>query len=92
MNKIRFLLIVLSVFLLYGCNDNNVEQDESEVGSNIIVQEENLDGKFTVSEVVEYLCSEKVKDREYNKEGRELLKIEEGDTHHREGCGCGGHN
>lgn len=39
MNKIRFLLIVLSVFLLYGCNDNNVEQDESEVGSNIIVQE-----------------------------------------------------
>ena len=71
MNKIRFLLIVLSVFLLYGCNDNNVEQDESEVGSNIIVQEENLDGKFTVSEVVEYLCSEKVKDREYNKEGNQ---------------------
>lgn len=24
-------------------------------------------------------------------EGRALLKIEEGDTHHREGCGCGGH-
>ena len=71
MNKIRFLLIVLSVFLLYGCNDNNVEQDESQVGSNIIVQEENLDGKFTVSEVVEYLCSEKVKDREYNKEGNQ---------------------
>jgi ferredoxin--NADP+ reductase len=27
-----------------------------------------------------------------SEEGRELLKIEEGDTHHREGCGCGGHN
>lgn len=26
-----------------------------------------------------------------SEEGRELLKIEEGDTHHREGCGCGGH-
>ena len=27
-----------------------------------------------------------------SEEGRELLKIEEGDTHHREGCGGGGHN
>ena len=27
-----------------------------------------------------------------SEEGRELLKIEEGDTHQREGCGCGGHN
>ena len=27
-----------------------------------------------------------------SEEGRELLKIEEGDTHHREDCGCGGHN
>ena len=27
-----------------------------------------------------------------SEEGRELLKIEEGDTHHREGSGCGGHN
>lgn len=27
-----------------------------------------------------------------SEEGRELLKIEEGDTHHREGCGSGGHN
>lgn len=27
-----------------------------------------------------------------SEEGRKLLKIEEGDTHHREGCGCGGHN
>lgn len=26
-----------------------------------------------------------------SEEGRALLKIEEGDTHHREGCGCGGH-
>ena len=24
-------------------------------------------------------------------EGRAILKLEEGDTHHREGCGCGGH-
>lgn len=27
-----------------------------------------------------------------SEEGRALLKVEEGDTHHREGCGCGGHN
>ncbi|WP_196000773.1 sulfide/dihydroorotate dehydrogenase-like FAD/NAD-binding protein [Clostridium sp. 1001271B_151109_B4] len=27
-----------------------------------------------------------------SEEGRAVLKIEEGDTHHREGCGCGGHN
>lgn len=26
-----------------------------------------------------------------SEEGRALLKVEEGDTHHREGCGCGGH-
>lgn len=27
-----------------------------------------------------------------SEEGRAMLKLEEGDTHHREGCGCGGHN
>lgn len=26
-----------------------------------------------------------------SEEGRAVLKLEEGDTHHREGCGCGGH-
>lgn len=26
-----------------------------------------------------------------SEEGRAILKLEEGDTHHREGCGCGGH-
>ena len=26
-----------------------------------------------------------------SEEGRAMLKLEEGDTHHREGCGCGGH-
>lgn len=26
-----------------------------------------------------------------SEEGRAVLKAEEGDTHHREGCGCGGH-
>ena len=26
-----------------------------------------------------------------SEEGREILKLEEGDTHHRKGCGCGGH-
>lgn len=26
-----------------------------------------------------------------SEEGRDMLKLEEGDTHHREGCGCGGH-
>ena len=69
--KIRFLLIVLSVFLLYSCNDNNVEQGKSEIGSDTIVQEEGLEENFTVGEVVEYLCSEEVKDREYNKEGNQ---------------------
>ena len=26
-----------------------------------------------------------------SEEGRAMLKLEEGDTHHRQGCGCGGH-
>ena len=26
-----------------------------------------------------------------SEDGRAILKLEEGDTHHREGCGCGGH-
>lgn len=26
-----------------------------------------------------------------SEEGREILKLEEGKTHHRQGCGCGGH-
>ena len=26
-----------------------------------------------------------------SEEGRAVLRLEEGDTHHREGCGCGGH-
>ncbi|WP_166484649.1 sulfide/dihydroorotate dehydrogenase-like FAD/NAD-binding protein [Clostridium cuniculi] len=26
-----------------------------------------------------------------SEEGRAILKLEEGETHHREGCGCGGH-
>ena len=26
-----------------------------------------------------------------SEEGRAMLKLEEGETHHREGCGCGGH-
>ena len=26
-----------------------------------------------------------------SEEGRTMLKLEEGNTHHREGCGCGGH-
>ena len=57
------------MFLLCSCNDTNLEQDESKVVSDNIVQEESIEEKFTVSEVVEYLCSKEVKDREYNKEG-----------------------
>ena len=67
--KINFVLIVISMFLLCSCNDTNLEQDESKVVSDNIVQEESIEEKFTVSEVVEYLCSKEVKDREYNKEG-----------------------
>ena len=67
--KINFVLIVISMFLLCSCNDTNLEQDESKVVSDNIVQEESIEEKFTVGEVVEYLCSKEVKDREYNKEG-----------------------
>ena len=69
--KINFLLIVISMFLLCSCNDNNVEQSENNVVSDNIVQEESLDEKFTVEEVIEYLCSEEIEDREYNKEGNQ---------------------
>ena len=69
--KISLLLLVLSIFLLCGCNYNTVEQDESKGVSDNIVQEESLTEKFTVSEVLEYLCSEEVEDREYNKKGNQ---------------------
>ena len=54
--KINFVLIVISMFLLCSCNDTNLEQDESKVVSDNIVQEESIEEKFTVSEVVESLC------------------------------------
>ena len=69
--KKNFLLIVIIMFLLCSCNDTNSKQDESKVVSDNIVQEESIEEKFTVDEVVEYLCSEEVKDREYNKEGNQ---------------------
>ena len=50
--KINFVLIVISMFLLCSCNDTNLEQDESKVVSDNIVQEESIEEKFTVSEVV----------------------------------------
>lgn len=67
--KRNFLLIVISIFLLFSCNNNNIEQGKSKVISDNNVKEESIDEKFTVGEVVEYLCSEEVDDREYNKEG-----------------------
>ena len=67
------ILLILSISIillsLISCNKNNIEQDESKVISDNNVKEESIDEKFTVGEVVEYLCSEEVDDREYNKEG-----------------------
>ncbi len=40
--KIGFMLIGISVFLLCGCNQTNVKQDESEVISDNVVQEESI--------------------------------------------------
>lgn len=71
--KINFMLILISMFLLCSCNDNNAEQGENKVVSDNIVQEESIDENFTVDEVVEYLCSEEVEDREYNKKGNQKV-------------------
>ena len=50
--KKNFLLIVIIMFLLCSCNDTNSKQDESKVVSDNIVQEESIEEKFTVDEVV----------------------------------------
>lgn len=39
MEKTKFLLIVISMFLLCSCNDTNAEQDESKVVSDNILQQ-----------------------------------------------------
>ena len=67
--KLSFHLIVLSIFLLFACNYNNIEQDKRDILNNNIIQKENLDKNFTVDKIVQYLCSEEIEDREYNKEG-----------------------
>ena len=69
--KINFLLILISVFLLCSCNDNNIEKSENNGVRDKTIKEESLEEKFTVGEVVEYLCSEEIEDREYNKEGNQ---------------------
>lgn len=61
--------MLLTLFLLCGCSYNTVEQEKGEVAKDTIGQEVSETEKFTASEVVQYLCSEEIKDREYNTKG-----------------------
>ena len=64
-------MILISVFLLWSCNDKNVGRGENKGASDKTIKEESLQEEFTVGEVVEYLCSDEIEDREYNKEGNQ---------------------
>lgn len=64
-------MILISVFLLCSCNDDNIEKSENKGISDKTIKEESLEEKFTVGEVVEYLFSEEIEDRECNKEGNQ---------------------
>ena len=73
MKKIYLLLLILSVFLLCASNYNFINRSERIQISSSTLEEENLSKNFTVNEVVDYLCSEEVEDREYNKKGNQKV-------------------
>lgn len=63
---------MINIFLLCSCNSTNSDQSKNKSISNNI-QKESINENFTVDQVVEYLCSDEVKDREYNTEGNKKV-------------------
>ena len=64
---------MINIFLLCSCNNTNSDQNRNKVINNNSIEKESINENFTVDQVVEYLCSEEVKDREYNKEGNKKV-------------------
>ena len=64
---------MINIFLLCSCNNTNSNQNRNKVISNNTIEKESINENFTVDQVVEYLCSDEVKDREYNTEGNKKV-------------------